>query len=181
MSTPPSQVEALVLVLDHTLEETAADFGYDHWHSLMWNLHNTRPEDWDVSPAGGGRSIGELVRHLGLGYLSYENHAFGDRQRLWGDRQIGDLPLPETPAEWMAWLRAAHRVFRDKVATLTDDRLEQISYAPWGAELPMRRIIELQIQTTLYHCGAINHIRALLQSNDDWDHEDLGRDAVPAA
>jgi hypothetical protein len=39
-----------------------------------------------------------------------------------------------------------------------------------------RRVIELMIQHPLYHIGEINHIRALLQGNDDWDHQDMGRE-----
>jgi hypothetical protein len=35
----------------------------------------------------------------------------------------------------------------------------------------------LQIQHSIYHTGELNHIRALLQGNDDWDHQDMGRDA----
>jgi hypothetical protein len=27
--------------------------------------------------------------------------------------------------------------------------------------------------------GEINHIRALLQGNDDWDHQDMGRGEPP--
>ena len=45
-----------------------------------------------------------------------------------------------------------------------------------GEKYEARRLIEIQIQHSLYHVGEINHIRALLQGNDDWDHEDMGRD-----
>ena len=176
MSTPMSQVESLVLLLDHSLEETAGEFAFDHWHSLIWNLHNTRAEDWEVNPPGGGRSIGDIVRHLGLCYLMYENHAFGDRTRQWGDGSIDVGARPETPQQWTDWLRATHTIFRDSVANLTDDQLDEITQAPWEGPLSKRRIVELMLQHGLYHCGEINHIRALLQGNDDWDHQDMGRD-----
>ena len=32
------------------------------------------------------------------------------------------------------------------------------------------------IQHTLYHTGEINLIRSVLQGNDDWDHQDMGRE-----
>ena len=176
MSSSRAAVDALVLLLDHSMEETADEFGYDHWHSILWNLHNVRPEDWDALPVGGGRTIGELVPHIGLCYLMYENQAFGDRQRQWGDGQIDGGPRPETPEEWIAWMRTAHGIFRSSVAALTDEQLEELVYAPWGDQLPARRIVELMIQHGIYHAGEINHIRALLQGNDDWDHQDMGRD-----
>jgi len=176
MNSSRAVVDALVLLLDHSMEETAEEFGYDHWHSILWNLHNVRPEDWDAIPAGGGRSIGDLVPHIGMCYLMYENQAFGDRSRQWGDGQIDGGPRPETPEEWTAWMRAAHGIFRTSVAALTDEQLDDLVYAPWGDQLPARRIVELMIQHGIYHCGEINHIRALLQGNDDWDHQDMGRD-----
>lgn len=178
MTSSRAAVDELVLLLDHSLEETADQFGYDHWHSVIWNLHNVRPEDWDVAPTGGRRTIGELVAHIGMCYLMYENRAFGDGQREWGDGQIDGGPRPETPDEWIAWLRQSHRIFRDSVAELTDDQLDDLVSAPWGDQLPARRIVEIMLQHGLYHTGEINHIRALLQGNDDWDHQDMGRDDV---
>jgi hypothetical protein len=35
------------------------------------------------------------------------------------------------------------------------------------------------IQHGTYHCGEINHIRALPQGNDDRDLQDMGRDDAP--
>jgi uncharacterized damage-inducible protein DinB len=181
MTTSRTAVDTLVVLFDHALEETAGEFEYDHWHSLLWNLHNVRPEDWDAVPAGGGRTIRELVVHVGMCYLMYENHGFGDRQRQWGDLGIGGLTPAKDPDSVKTWLRASHGAFRDSLAGLTDDRLDEISQAPWEGPLPIRRIVEIMIQHTFYHCGEINHIRALLQGNDDWDHQDMGREDVMAA
>ena len=178
MTQSRAQVDALVLLLDHTLEETAAEFGWDHWHSLIRNLSTVRTEDWDALPAGGRRTIRELVVHIGGCYLMYENHAFGDGKREWGNREVDGLLPGETPEELTTWLRATHRVFRDSVAALTDDQLAEIQQAPWEGPLETRRIVELMIQHGLYHVGEINHIRALLQGNDDWDHQDMDREEV---
>jgi hypothetical protein len=34
------------------------------------------------------------------------------------------------------------------------------------------------LQNGLYHAGEINHIRALLQGNDAWGNDDMGREGA---
>jgi hypothetical protein len=66
------------------------------------------------------------------------------------------------------------------VAGLVDDQLgEECMSMEGGPPLTKRRVVEGQIQHTFYHTGEINHLRALLQGNDDWDHQDMGREDVP--
>jgi uncharacterized damage-inducible protein DinB len=170
-------VNELVTMFDHVLEESADQFGWDHWHSIIWNLHNVEPEQWAQLPPGGGRTIRELVVHMGSTFLMYGSHGFGDGSREWGDRAIDGVGPGETPEETIAWLRLAHASMREPMANLTDDQLGDLRKAPWGDEYETRRLIELQIQHSIYHTGELNHIRALLQGNDDWDHQDMGRDA----
>ncbi|MGB3307698.1 MAG: DinB family protein [Thermomicrobiales bacterium] len=176
MSTTQSRaaVNELLIMFDHVLEEHG--FGWDHWHSLLWNLHNVAPDEWTRLPPGGGRTIRELVVHMGSTFLMYASHSFGDRSREWGDRDINGLGPGDSPEQTEAWLRRAHAKLRERIADLTDDQLRELRPAPWGDEYEIRRLIELQIQHTLYHTGEINHIRALLQGNDDWDHQDMGRE-----
>ncbi len=178
MSSGPSRagVNELVTMFDHVLEESADQFGWDHWHSIIWNLHNVEPEQWTQVPSGGGRTIRELVVHMGGTFLMYGSHAFGDGSREWGDRAIDGVGPGETPDETIAWLRLAHASMREPIAALTDDQLGELRKAPWGDEYETRRLIELQIQHSNYHTGELNHIRALLQGNDDWDHQDMGRE-----
>lgn len=178
MTSDRAQVETLLILLDHTLEESATEYGWDHWHSLVRNLATTRPEDWDALPVGGGRTIRQMVRHLGRTYPMYANHAFGDGSRQWQEEVVDGVGPGDTPEEMVVWLRAAHRSFRDAVAALTDADLPIRRKAPWGDEFETRRLIELQIQHALYHVGEINHIRALLQGNDDWDHQDMDREEI---
>lgn len=173
-STHRSAINELTILFDHVLEEHG--FGWDHWHSILWNLHNVRPDDWDQAPAGGGRSIRQLVLHIGDGWLTYNSTVFGDGSRKWGDRNIDGTEPGTTPMELERWLRLAHAGLRDSISSLTDDQLAVVRNAPWGDEYEIRRLIELQIQTSFYHIGEINHIRALLQGNDDWDHQDMGRE-----
>ncbi|MGN6484306.1 MAG: DinB family protein [Thermomicrobiales bacterium] len=181
MASDRAQVDTLLVLIDHTLEESATEFGWDHWHSLVRNLSTVRPEDWDALPVGGGRTIRQLVRHVGRTYPMYANHAFGDGSRDWDDDEVDGLLPGTTPEENIAWLRACHRSLRDAVAALTDADLPVMRKAPWGDEYETRRLIELQIQHALYHVGEINHLRALLQGNDDWDHQDMDREEMPAA
>lgn len=176
MTVSRVEVESYVRLLDHILEEKASEFGADHWHSLIRNLSTLQPENWDALPVGAGRTIRDLVIHIGACSLMYGNHAFGDGTRDWNDHAINGLDCGETPAEIIAWLRAAHSAFREAVNALTDDQLGQLRPAPWGDRYEARRIIEIMIQHPLYHIGEVNHIRALVQGNDDWDHEDMGRD-----
>ncbi|MDQ3654196.1 MAG: DinB family protein [Chloroflexota bacterium] len=175
-----SNIDLLVHLLDHTLEESASEFGWDHWHSLIRNLSTVEPGEWDALPAGAGRTIRQIVRHIGVTYLMHENHAFGDGKRGWGDLDVDGIEPGESPDELTIWLRATHGRFRDSVANLTDDVLDNRRPAAWGDLLEVRRIVELMIQHPLYHVGEINHIRALLQGNDDWDHQDMGREEPEA-
>jgi uncharacterized damage-inducible protein DinB len=170
------EVDTLVRLLDHILEEQASEFGWDHWHSLIRNLSTIRDEDWNALPAGAGRTIRELVVHVGRGFLAYGDHAFGSGTRTWGDDHIDGLEPGETRGETITWLRAAHAEFRNGLAELTDKDLDTLRPAPWGVMLEIRRLVEIMIQHPLYHIGEVNHIRALLQGNDDWDHEDIGRE-----
>lgn len=91
-------VRELLTLFDHVLEEHG--FGWDHWHPLLWNLHNVRPEDWDQAPAGGVRTIRELVLHIGAGWLSYANHLFEDGQRDWNDLEVDGISPGSSPVRW---------------------------------------------------------------------------------
>jgi len=176
MSDPKAQiaVKELLTLFDHVLEEHG--FGWDHWHSILWNLHNVVDEEWEMTPAGDGRTIRELIVHLGVSFLMYDNHAFGDGTRVWGDWTIDGTAPGSSPTELKTWIQDAHRCLRGSIARLADDELGTLRKAPWGEAYETRRLIELQIQHTLYHVGEINHIRSLLQGNDDWDHQDMGRE-----
>jgi uncharacterized damage-inducible protein DinB len=176
MEPPRAVVNTLMNAFDHIMDEQASGFGWDHWHSLLWNLHNVEPEQWTQLPPGGGRTIRELVVHLGTTFLMYASHSFGDGSRARGDRVIDGVGPGDTPEETTAWLRRAHAALRDRAGELTDDQLGELRKAPWGDEYEARRLVELQIQHALYHVGEINHIRALLQGNDDWGNDDIGRD-----
>ena len=123
-------VSQLVGLLDHALEETANDYGTQHWHSLLWNLHNLRTENWDAPPLSGKRTIRDIVNHFGIVFLAYENHVFGDGSREWDDPSIDGERPGSSPEEVIGWLCQAHARFRTSVANLTDSQLGGLS--PWG-------------------------------------------------
>lgn len=170
-----SAVAELLTLFDHVLEEPG--YGYDHWHSLLWNLHNVKADNWDMHPHRGGRTIRELVTHIGQSWLMYSSRSFRNEDRAWGDTTIHGIGPGTARGDLIDWLYRAHRELRSDLVRLTDADLCTLRPAPWGDLYPTRRMIELQIQHTIYHSGEINHLRALLQGNDDWNHQDLGREA----
>ena len=52
-------------------------FEGDPSHSLLANLHDLREEDWTTLPPGGGRSIADILEHVGWAKWMYEDYAFG--------------------------------------------------------------------------------------------------------
>lgn len=160
------EVESLVRQFDHALEETESEFGSDQWHSIIENLSTVRAEEWDIAPPGGVRTIRELVKHIGGCYLMYDNHGFGDRTMRWEDDSVDGLVPEGSPAEMIAWLRAAHGRFRSGLVQLTDGQLGEPTTGHWGGQIETRRLVELMLQHGIYHAGEINYIRALLQGND---------------
>jgi len=158
-----SGVEQLLYLLDEAFEGSEE-------HSLLGNLRTVTPDDWLWVPPSGGRSIFDLVRHVGECKYVYENHAFGDGSMHW-DRPgtvpsvERDTPLPSV----IEWLREGQRRLRDGIAALADDAdLLLHRRANWGETYETRWIISVMIQHDLYHAGEINHIRALRQGNDRW-------------
>jgi len=174
MTSTRIEVDTLVGLLDHTIEE--AGFGFDEWHSVTRNLAAVEARDWDAVPPGGERTIHELVVHIGGGYLMYANYAFGDGSRQPGDKTIQGRGPGSSKEDAIAWLRDAYRQFRDSVARLTDEDLGQPRSLPWGERVETRRIIEIMLQHAIYHAGEINHLRALHQGNDAWGNDDLGKE-----
>ena len=166
MSNSRVRVDALVELFDHSLDEDPAEFDGNRWHSMMGNLYSCRPEDWDTLPAGAVRNIRELVQHVGGCYLMYENHGFGDRSMTWEDNTIDGLAPGGSIEDTLVWFRAAHRKFRESLASISDDQLDELTYAHWGGQLPRRRVVDLMLQHGIYHAGEINHLRCLIQGND---------------
>ncbi|MEO8288442.1 MAG: DinB family protein [Chloroflexota bacterium] len=138
------------------------------WHSLLSNLKLVTPDDWSWVPAGGDRSIKDIVQHVGSCKLMYHNHAFGDAQLTWNDPAVEGAALTETIPSAISWLRGAHERLRESIAALDDDELFRPRMTNWGELKETRWIVTTVIQHDLYHAGEINHIRALRQQSDRW-------------
>lgn len=149
-------------------------FEGDPDQSLLANLRDVSDEDWIALPPGAGRSIADILEHVGWAKWMYEDYAFGSGTLR------GDQP-PMVPAgnaksrpreELMAWLKEGHHRWLNAVRALSDDsELERERPTNWGDQLPTRVLIRILIGHDFYHAGEINHIRVLLQGIDRWPYE----------
>jgi uncharacterized damage-inducible protein DinB len=150
-------------------------FDGDPSHSLLANLKHLHEEDWTATPEGSGRSIADILEHVGWSKWMYEDYAFGTASMR------GDEP-PLIPAggarsrprpELLDWLTKGHQRWLASVRALTDDsELDRERLTNWGERLPTRDIIRIMIAHDFYHAGEINHIRALLQKTDRWPYDE---------
>ena len=161
-------------IIDTLCWLTEDAFEGDLSQSLMRNLKDIREEDWKALPLGGGRSIADVLEHVGWCKWMYEDYAFGSAS-MHGDQP----PLIPTGgararphAELLDWLREGHEKWLASVQALADDsELERQRLTNWGEMLPTRTIIRIMIGHDYYHAGEINHLRSLLQGNDRWEYE----------
>jgi uncharacterized damage-inducible protein DinB len=173
MSTPPTGVNTRI-ALDTLVWIIEDAFEGDPAHSLLANLRDVPDELWTAVPPGGGRSIADILEHVGWCKWMYEDYAFGPAT------MHGDQP-PLIPAggarsrpreELLAWLTDGHQRWLTAVRALpTDAELEKERLTNWGEWLPTRVIIRIMIAHDLYHAGEINHLRALLTETDRWQYE----------
>ncbi len=150
-------------------------FDGDPSHSLLSNLHHLREEDWTATPGENGRSVADILEHVGWSKWMYEDYAFGSASMR------GDQPplIPEGGVrsrpheELLAWLTEGHQRWLASVRALADDsELDRERLTNWGEQLPTRDIIRIMIAHDFYHAGEINHLRALLQKTDCWPYDE---------
>jgi uncharacterized damage-inducible protein DinB len=153
----------------HLLDEA---FQGNREHSLMANLRSVNAEDWDWIPAGGARSIRDIVRHVGSCKYMYENHAFGDGSLAWSDELVTHTEASEEARASidtvLKWLKEGHTRLRESIVALDDSELGRLRKTNWDQMVETRWIITVMIEHDLYHGGEINHLRALRQGNDRW-------------
>ncbi len=155
--------------IDQLLYMMDSAFDGKEWHSLLGNLASVKDEEWDWVPPGGVRTIRTLVNDLAVCKLVYDSHAFGDGSIHWDRPESVPMRVPKdaAPSEMVAWLRGAHARLRGHLADLADDSaLGEEVMSQFGKTLERRFLIKTIIEHDLYHCGEINHIRALSQGND---------------
>jgi uncharacterized damage-inducible protein DinB len=148
-----------------------ADSAFDgqHWHATIRNLSSLNADDWDWAPPDGERTIRELVRHIGKCKVHFADQLFGDGTRSWEEPIPAALHPDGNIEDALAWLREAHKAFRDGIAGLSDADLSTTPSGYWNEPRELQWSIEVMIQHEVYHTGEINHIRALHQGNDFWD------------
>ncbi len=149
-------------------------FEGDLSQSLFNNLKSLRDADWTALPPGGGRSIADILEHVGWCKWMYEDYAFGTAS-LKGDRPpiIPSNNARSRPqAELLDWLKEGHTKWLESVRALANDtELERDRLTNWGEWMKTRTIIRIMIGHDYYHAGEINHLRSLLQENDRWEYE----------
>ncbi len=160
-------LETLVGLLEDAFQADAAQ-------SLVASLRDLRDEDWTALPAGAGRSIADILEHVGWAKWMYEDYAFGPGTLR------GDQP-PMVPAdgararprdELLAWLHEGHRRWLASIRALAHDaELDRDRLTNWGEFLPTRTLLRIMIGHDFYHAGEINHVRALLQGTDRWPYQ----------
>jgi uncharacterized damage-inducible protein DinB len=168
MSTPtaPPAIAQLLYLLDEAFEATTNE------QSLLGNLHTLVPEDWLWVPAGGHRSIRDIVRHVGGCKFMYHDYAFGGATLTWEDPLVDGVDTLDSSGSAIAWLRAGQERLRQSIAALEDDaELLRPRLTNWGEREETRWIIAVMIQHDLYHAGEINHLRSLRQGKDRWAYE----------
>jgi uncharacterized damage-inducible protein DinB len=149
-------------------------FQGDPSHSLLANLNDLKDNEWTSLPTDAGRSIADILEHVGWCKWMYENYAFGSATMR------GDQPplIPPDGAhsrpygELLTWLTEGHKRWLASVRALSSDaELEKMRLTNWGEYLPTRLIIRIMIAHDIYHAGEINHLRALLNGTDRWEYE----------
>ncbi len=174
MSIQPGEISSSRIAID-TLAWLIHDaFEGDPDQSLLANLRGLSEQDWTALPVGGGRSIADILEHVGWAKWMYEDYAFGSAS-MRGDQPPlvpANKARSRPPDELLAWLTEGHRRWLDSVSALQSDaELDRERPTNWGTHLPTRVLIRIMIAHDLYHAGEINHIRVLLQGTDRWPYE----------
>ena len=123
-------------------------FADDPDHSLLANLRELRAEDWTALPLGAGRSIADVLEHVGWSKWMYDDFAFGPANLR------GDQP-PLVPAEsarsrphkeLLEWVTEGHQRWLTSIRALEDDsELERERLTNWGERLPTHVLIRILI------------------------------------
>jgi uncharacterized damage-inducible protein DinB len=168
MTTPPTPpaIAQLLYLLDEAFESTTND------HSLLGNLGSLRTEDWLWVPAGGSRSIRDIVRHVGGCKYMYHDYAFGGATLTWEDPLIDGVDTLDSSESAITWLRAGQERLRQSICALDNDaELLRLRLTNWGEREETRWIVAVMIQHDLYHAGEINHLRSLHHGTDRWEYD----------
>ena len=115
-----AEARAGVDVLARLIEDA---FDRDQDQSLMANLRDLRQEDWTDLPSGAGRSIAEVLEHVGWAKWMYEDHAFGEASLSGNQPPLipSDGASSRLPGELLEWLSRGHQRWLNSVRALPQD------------------------------------------------------------
>jgi uncharacterized damage-inducible protein DinB len=170
---PQPAVDGLLYLLDEAFDGRGIEESNES-QALLTNLATVSETEWRATVPGATRTIESMVLHVGACKVMYADYAFGPGTKQWGTPEVEGWVGTDAPmAEAIAWLREAHRSFRDQIATLADDDLDRPRMTNWGEERPTRWIVAAIIGHDFYHAGEINHLRSLLGTDDRWRWQQL--------
>ena len=160
------------------LLEQLLDSAYrgDTAHALLANLADVPDAAWGVRPRGGDRAIAGIVEHCVIAKELWCDTLVGGDQRtyqaLLRERRRGPRALD--PAHLREDLALAHERFVAAVRSIDDAQLAAGRRTHYDAPTTVGRAIIVMIEHDHYHAGEINHLRALLQSDDRWPRDLTG-------
>ena len=161
-------IDELVYLLDEAFRGKGIEETHES-QSLLANLSTIDDASWRVTPPGGNRTIESIVLHVGSCKVMYDEYAFGAARMTWEDPGLPPWHEGEAPrGEAIAWLTQAHENLVDHVQALHDEDLARSRSANWGEQRETRWLISTLLQHDTYHAGEINHLRAVLLSEDHW-------------
>jgi uncharacterized damage-inducible protein DinB len=150
--------------VDRFLKMMGMAFWESPAHSLIRNLDNVTDAEWDWRPTPEGRSIADIIEHVGAGKYVFINRLFGAN-----DARPGEPPSAHPNhdrAEMMAWMRAGHDELIARLGELSDDEFGR----PNPTGLAPFHTAWTGIEHDLYHAGELSHLRAIQQGNDRWGY-----------
>jgi uncharacterized damage-inducible protein DinB len=158
------------VAIDQMLVLLDLSFDGENAHSLLGNVRDVRPGDWDWAPPGGDRTIRQILEHAAIAKHLYTEHLFGAARRSYDD-VLSESPARTTPRDsdaLITWARVGHAGFVAGVAAMEDADLDVATRRHYGAIATKASVIGAMIQHDCYHAGEINHLRALCQHDDAW-------------
>jgi uncharacterized damage-inducible protein DinB len=163
-------IEEYLALLDAAFREPPSPDG--DTPSVLGNLQSVPLEAYAWVPPRGARTIVDLLIHLGMTRLAYDDHAFRGGKLRWGVPPLAP-PRGEAaePGRLVEWLESAQSRLLESVAALSDSDLDTPRKTHWGAEMETRQIVAGMVRHDHYHAGEINHIRSLHAGDDRWAWE----------
>ncbi|HEX5479727.1 MAG TPA: DinB family protein [Dehalococcoidia bacterium] len=158
MPATRTRVELLAQLLESAFRGRTA-------HSLLANLSDVRDADWDARPAGGDRTIGEIVEHCTIAAELWHDTLLASEQRTY-DALFAERPRAAgpDPAALREALIAAHDHFLASMRSFDDAQLADARRAHYGALTSVERAIVVLIEHALFHAGEIGVIRGVVES-----------------